>query len=163
MTSNPTLSVRAMRESDYYARTSDLQRAFLVLSYAIGGIMAAGALFGALNTMYSAVSARSIEIATLRAIGFSGACLVVSVLAEAVFLSALGGLAGAAIAWELLRGNTFSLGSTEGAGALATVLHVTPQLVGIGFVWALMMGLLGGLPPAIRAARLPVAAALRAL
>jgi putative ABC transport system permease protein len=163
LTSDPTLAVSAMRESEYYSRTSGLQEAFLVLSYAISGIMAAGALFGALNTLYSAVSARSVEIATLRAVGFSGSSVVVAVLAEALLLAALGGLAGAAIAWGALSGHTFSLGSTEGAGALATALHVTPQLVGIGFAWALIMGVLGGLLPAIRAARLPVATALRAL
>jgi putative ABC transport system permease protein len=163
LTSDPTLSVNVMRESDYYARTSELNRAVFVLSYLIGSIMAAGALFAALNTMYSAVSARSVEIATLRAIGFSGAGMVVSVLVEALLLAALGAAAGAAISWGALAGNTFSMGSTEGVGATAAQLHVTPQIIGIGFVWALVMGLLGGLLPALKAARLPVATALRAL
>ena len=163
LTNDPTLSVNVLRESDYYAQTSELNRAVFVLSYLVGGIMAVGALFGALNTMYSAVSARSVEIATLRAIGFSGAGMVVSVLVEALLLAALGGAIGAAISWDALAGNTFSLGSTEGVGATAAQLHVTAQIVGIGFVWALVMGLLGGLLPALKAARLPVATALRAL
>ncbi len=163
LTSDPSLTVTVMRESEYYSKTSELAAAFIVLSYVIGGIMAAGALFGALNTMYSAVSARSVEIATLRAIGFSGAGLVLAVLVEGLALAAVGGLAGAAISWILLSGNTFSLGSTDAVGAMAAVLHVTPRLVGVGFAWALVMGLLGGLPPAVRAARVTVADALRTL
>jgi putative ABC transport system permease protein len=123
--------------------------------------MTAGALFGALNTMYSSVSARGVEIATLRAIGFSGSSVVVSVLVEAMLLAMIGGLAGAGISWALLSGSTFALGS-PGGSAVAAELRVTPQLFGIGFIWALAMGLLGGLAPAIRAARLPVATALRA-
>ena len=162
LTSDPTLRVNVMRESDYYSKGSELSRVFILLSYVIGAIMAAGALFGALNTMYSSVSARSVEIATLRAIGFPGSSVVVSVLVEAMLLAMIGGLAGAAISWALLSGGTFALGS-PGGSAVAAKLHVTPQLVGIGFVWALIMGLIGGLPPALRAARLPVATALRAV
>ena len=162
LTSNPALSVNVMRESDYYSKGAELTRVFVILGYVIGGIMAAGALFGALNTMYSSVSARVVEIATLRAIGFTGASVVVSVLAEALLLAMIGGLVGAAISWALLSGGTFALGS-PGGSAVAAELHVTPELVGIGFVWALVMGLLGGLPPALRAATLPVATALRAV
>jgi putative ABC transport system permease protein len=163
LTSDPTLSVNVMRESDYYSQGSQLSRAFIVLSFVIGSIMTAGALFGALNSMYSSVSARTIEIATLRAIGFSGSSVVLSVLTEALILALVGGIAGAAISWVVLSGNTFSLGAPGGGGAIATELRVTPRLIGIGVVWALTMGLLGGLMPAVRAARLPVATALRAL
>jgi putative ABC transport system permease protein len=162
LTSDPTLSVNVMRESEYYSKGSEISGVFIILGYVIGAIMAAGALFGALNTMYSSVSARSIEIATLRAIGFPGASVVVSVLVEAMLLAMVGGLVGAAISWALLSGNTFALGA-PGGSAVAARLHFTPQLVGIGLLWALAMGLLGGLLPALRAARLPVATALRAL
>jgi putative ABC transport system permease protein len=161
LSSDPTLRVNVMRESDYYSKGSDLGRAFAIVSYVIGAIMAAGALFGALNTMYSSVSSRGVEVATLRAIGFSGASVVVSVLAEALLLAMAGALAGAAISWALLSGSIFAMGD-PGGGAIAAELRVTPRLVGIGFVWALMMGLLGGLFPALRAARLPVATAFRA-
>jgi putative ABC transport system permease protein len=162
LTSDPTLRVNVMRESEYYSKGSDLSRAFTIIGYAIGAIMAAGALFGALNTMYSSVSARGLEIATLRAIGFPGASVVVSVLAEALLLAMIGGFAGAAISWAFLSGGTFALGA-PGGSAIAAELRVTPRLVGIGFVWALVMGLVGGLLPAVRAARLPVATALRAV
>jgi putative ABC transport system permease protein len=161
LSSDPTLSVNVVRESDYYSKASELSGAFIILGYVIGAIMTAGALFGALNTMYSSVSARGVEIATLRAIGFSGSSVVVSVLVEAMLLAMIGGLAGAGISWALLSGSTFALGS-PGGSAVAAELRVTPQLFGIGFIWALAMGLLGGLAPAIRAARLPVATALRA-
>jgi putative ABC transport system permease protein len=161
LSSDPTLRVNVMRERDYYSKGSDLSRAFAIVSYVIGAIMAAGALFGALNAMYSSVSSRGVEIATLRAIGFSGASVVVSVLAEALLLAMIGALAGAVISWALLSGSIFAMGD-PGGGAIAAELRVTPRLVGIGFVWALMMGLLGGLFPAVRAARLPVATAFRA-
>jgi putative ABC transport system permease protein len=161
LSSDPTLRVNVMRERDYYSKGSDLSRAFAIVSYVIGAIMAAGALFGALNAMYSSVSSRGVEIATLRAIGFSGASVVVSVLAEALLLAMIGALAGAVISWALLSGSIFAMGDPAG-GAIAAELRVTPRLVGIGFVWALMMGLLGGLFPALRAARLPVATAFRA-
>lgn len=160
LTSDPTLSVNVLRESDYYSKGSNLSRAFIVLGFVIGAIMTAGALFGALNSMYSSVSARTIEIATLRALGFSGSSVVLSVLAEALFLALIGGLLGAAISWAFLSGNTFSLG-TPGGSAIAAQLRVTPQRVATGVIWALAMGLIGGLMPAVRAARLSVAEALR--
>jgi putative ABC transport system permease protein len=162
VTSDPTLTVNVMRESEYYSKGSELSGVFVILGYVIGAIMAAGAMFGALNTMYSSVSARSVEIATLRAIGFSGSSVVISVLVESMLLAMIGGLLGAAISWALLSGSTFALGA-PGGSAVAAQLRVTPALVGIGFAWALMMGLLGGLLPALRAARLPVATALRAV
>lgn len=162
LTTDPTLSVNVMRESEYYSKGSELSGAFIILSYVIGAIMGAGALFGALNTMYSTVSARGVEIATLRAIGFPASSVVVSVLVEALLLALIGGLAGAAVSWALLSGGTFALGSPSGS-AVAAELRVTPQLVGVGVAWALIMGLFGGLLPALRAARLPIATALRAV
>jgi putative ABC transport system permease protein len=130
------------------------------LGYGVGGIMAVGALFGALNTMYSAVSARSREIATLRAIGFGGTPVVISVFVEALTLSLIGGVVGAALAWAFFNGNvvnTLSGNFTQ----VVFKLSVTPGLITLGILWALVIGAIGGLFPAIRAARLPVAAALR--
>ena len=157
---SPNLPVQVMREPDYYERLSgDLRDALYVVSYAIGAIMAIGAVFGALNTMYSAVSARGPEIATLRAIGFGAFAVAVSVLVEALLLAVLGGLAGAAVAWLVLSGNTFALGAED--GAVVMQLDVTAELLGVALVWACIVGCLGGLLPAIRAARLPVATALK--
>jgi putative ABC transport system permease protein len=163
LTTNPQLSVDVMREHDYYAKQS--QRMSTVLSfiaYVVGGIMAVGALFGALNTMYSAVSVRSREIATLRAIGFGASAVVLSVLIEAMLLSVIGALIGAALAWMFFNGNVVS---TLGSNFTQVVfrLAVGPPLVILGIVWACVIGLVGGLFPAIRAARLPVATALRAV
>ena len=163
LTTNPQLSVDAMREHDYYAQQSQRMSSVLsFIAYFVGGIMAVGALFGALNTMYSAVSVRSREIATLRAIGFGASAVVLSVLIEALLLSVIGALLGAALAWMFFNGNVVS---TLGSNFTQVVfrLAVGPSLVVLGIVWACVIGLVGGLFPAIRAARLPVATALRAL
>ena len=162
LTTNPTLSVDVLREPDYYAQQSkSISKLMFFVTYVVGAIMAVGALFAALNTMYAAVSARAIEIATLRSIGFGAAPVVVSVLAEALLLALIGASIGATIAWALFSGNTISLGGT--LGSVVTQLRITPALLGIGALWACGVGLLGGLFPAIRAARLPVATALRAV
>jgi putative ABC transport system permease protein len=163
LTSNPQLSVAVMRERDYYAHQSQRMGTVLAfVAYFVGGIMAVGALFGALNTMYSAVSVRSREIATLRAIGFGAVAVVVSVLIEAILLSVMGALIGASLAWLFFNGNVVS---TLGSNFTQVVfrLAVSPSLVVLGVLWACAIGLLGGLFPAIRAARLPVATALRAV
>jgi putative ABC transport system permease protein len=125
-------------------------------------IMAIGAMFGALNTMYSAVAARSLEIATLRAIGFGGLPVLLSVMIESLLLALLGGIIGASLAWVVFNGHSVS---TLGAGFAQVVfkLTVTRTLIVTGIVWACVIGLLGGFFPALRAARLPVAAALRAV
>jgi putative ABC transport system permease protein len=134
-----------------------------IVAYVVGGIMAIGAIFGALNTMYSAVSTRSREIATLRAIGFGPVPVVVSVFVEALLLALIGGSIGALIAWLLFNGHSVdTLGGTFG-GQLIFDLAVTPGLVVLGIIWACVIGVIGGLFPAIRAARLPVATALRAV
>ena len=162
LTTDPTLTVDVKREPDYYAEQSrQLNKLLNFLAYFVGGIMAVGAVFGALNTMYSAVSARSLEIATLRAIGFGSGAVVVSVFVEALLLSLIGGAIGAAAAWMFFNGNTVN---TLGANFTQVVFHltVTPQLLVSGILWAVFIGILGGLFPAIRAARLPVATALRA-
>lgn len=160
VTTDPTLSVDVMREPQYYNQQSQQLRNILyAVSYFVGGIMAIGALFAALNTMYTAVSTRTVEIATLRAIGFGATGVVVSVLSEALLLALVGALLGASVAWLLFGGNTISMGGSVGTAIFE--LRITPALVAIGVVWAIAVGLLGGLLPALRAARLPVATALR--
>jgi putative ABC transport system permease protein len=160
ITTDPTLSVDVVRETEYYAQQSQQLRGLLnAIIYFVGGIMAVGALFAALNTMYSAVSARGVEIATLRAIGFGPAGVVVSVLSEALLLALLGALLGASVAWLLFGGNTIAMDG--GVGAAVFELKITPVLLAIGVGTACAVGLLGGLLPAVRVARLPVATALR--
>jgi len=162
LTTDPRLKVDVQREPEYYAAQSkDLSKTLKVVGTTVAAIMAIGAMFGALNSMYSAVATRSLEIATLRAIGFGGVPIVISVLIEALLLSLLGGLLGAALAWVFFNGHSVS---TLG-GAFAQVvfkLTVTRTLIVTGIVWACIIGLLGGFFPAVRAARIPVAEALRA-
>jgi putative ABC transport system permease protein len=162
---DPTLSVVVNLESAYYERQSETFARFLaIIARVISTIMAIGAVFAALNTMYSAVSSRAIEIATLRAIGYGATGVVISVIVEALLLSMLGALVGAAVAWALFDGDT--VGTISGGGGLAQVifhLHIGAALFTLGIVWACVVGLIGGLLPAIRAARIPVAVALRAI
>jgi putative ABC transport system permease protein len=163
LTSNPQLSVDVKSERDYYAQQSQqLSKVLSFVAYVVGGIMAIGALFGALNTMYSAVSTRSQEIATLRAIGFGSTAVVISVMIEALLLALIGAAIGSALAWLFFNGNAVS---TLGANFTQVVfkLTVTPDLILLGIIWACFIGVIGGLFPAIRAARLPVATALRAV
>src|ERR1700730_15183604 len=162
LTTNPELKVDVQREPDYYAAQSQaLTKAINVVGNTVAVIMAIGAMFGALNSMHSAVAARGMEIATLRAIGFSAFPVLLSVMLEALLLSLLGGLIGAALAWVLFNGHSVS---TLG-GAFAQVvfkLTVTRTLIVTGILWACIIGVVGGLFPALRAARLSVAEALRA-
>ncbi|HEX7682685.1 MAG TPA: ABC transporter permease [Trinickia sp.] len=162
LTTDPTLKVGVQREADYYAAQSrNLSKLLNLLAYFVGGIMALGACFGALNTMYTAVSTRTREIATLRAIGFSGMPIVISVLVESLLLSIVGSVIGSAAAWLFFNGNTVN---TLGAGFSQVVFHltVTTSLLVSGVFVACTIGMLGGLLPAIRAARVPIATALRA-
>jgi putative ABC transport system permease protein len=154
-------AVEAYRETEYLAKLSQsLSKVMSLIAKVVGSIMAVGAVFGALNTMYSAVSARAVEIATLRAIGFGGPPIVASVLTEALSLSLLGGVIGAAPAWLFFNGHGVnSLGGNF--TQLVFRLAVTPDLIVQGIAWALGIGLIGGLLPALRAARLPIAAALQ--
>lgn len=162
LTTDPRLNVDAEREPDYYAAQSQsLTKVITIVGNTVAIIMAIGAMFGALNTMYSAVDARRFEIATLRAIGFGALPVLSSVMIEALALSLLGGLIGASLAWLFFNGHSVS---TLG-GAFAQVvfqLTVTRTLLLTGIVWACAIGLLGGFFPALRSARLPVAEALRA-
>ena len=162
LTTNPTLSVSVERESEYYSRQSaEAGDVFRLVGAAVAIFMGLGAIFAALNTMYSAVSSRSREIATLRAIGFGSGGVVVSVLVESLALSLLGASLGAAISWLLFNGNTVTIG--DSISSLVFKMQVTPALLGVGVLLAVGVGLVGGLFPAVRAARLPVATALRAV
>jgi putative ABC transport system permease protein len=162
--SDPTLEVEALRESEYVAQLSKPWRRILDwLAYSIGSIMAAGALCAALNTMYSAVSARRGEIATLRAIGFGALPIVLSVLVEALLLASVGAGLGCLIAYGLFNGNAIStIGGAVWGTQLVYRLAVTPELMLAGVATALVLGLLGGLLPALQAARANVVEALRA-
>jgi putative ABC transport system permease protein len=163
LAADPTLHVTALRESEFAAAQSRaLNRLLSYIGYFIGGMMAVGALFGALNSLYASVSARSVEIATLRAIGFRPSAVVISVLAEALLLSVVGGILGALIAWLFFSGHIASMGLT-GTAPVAFAMRVTPNLVLLGILWACAIGLIGGLFPAMRAAQLPIAKALNAV
>jgi putative ABC transport system permease protein len=122
--------------------------------------MAAGALVGALNTMYAAVSSRAVDIATLRALGFGAVGIVVSIVVESLGLAALGAAAGSTISWLIFSGDPVSIGG--GSGTLITTLEITPSTLMTGLLWACGVGFAGALFPAVRAARLPLATALRA-
>lgn len=162
LTTNPTLSVSVERETDFYRRQSqEANQIFGLVGIAVGVFMGLGAIFAALNTMYSAVSARAREIATLRAIGFGATGVIASVLVEALILALIGAVVGAAISWLLFNGNTVNLG--DSTGSIVFKMQVTPALLLLGVLLACSVGLIGGLLPALRAARLPVATALRAV
>lgn len=164
LTSNPALAVDVSREREYYeSQSATISKVISYIAYIVGGIMAVGAIFGALNTMYSAVSARLREIATLRAMGFGATAMVMSVLVEALVLAFIGGALGALLAWLFFNGHVVSTSAGGSASHLIFELTVSPQLIAIGIVWACVIGLIGGLFPAVRAARLPVATALRAV
>lgn len=165
LTTNPALSVDVVREREYFAQQSQtLSRVLGIIANVIGGIMAVGAIFGALNTMYSAVSTRAVEIATLRALGFGALPIVVSVLAEALLLAFAGGSIGAFLGWLFFNGNTVSsaAGGVAGESRIFSLV-VSPELIAYGITLACVIGLVGGMFPSIRAARMPVATALRAV
>jgi putative ABC transport system permease protein len=164
LTTDPQLNVTAIREPEYYERQSQvLQTVIRTIGVAIAGLMGIGAVFGAINTMYNAVASRSREIATLRALGFGGLPVVVSVLVEAVALSFVGGILGGLIAWAAFDGYQTSTMNFQSFSQVAFAFAVTPSLLGTALVYAVLMGLAGGLLPAIRAARLPIVTALRQL
>ncbi|HEX4953259.1 MAG TPA: ABC transporter permease [Thermoanaerobaculia bacterium] len=161
---DPRLDVAVERESDYYAGQSQVLTDLITsLGLVIGIIMGAGAAFGALNTMYTAVSSRTREIATLRAVGFQRLPIVVSVMVEAVVLGLVGGAIGAAAAWWMFDGFRTSTMNWQSFSQVAFAFRVTPDLLVLAVAYALVLGLIGGILPAIKAARLPVATALREL
>lgn len=160
---DPRLNVEAQTLRAYFsAQSQQMSTLINVLGYAVGYIMAIGALFGALNTMYAAISTRAREIATLRALGFGGLAIVASVMIEALLLAVIGGAIGGGLAWTLFNGYTVS---TLGANfsQVAFDFKVTGGLLAQGIAWSLVIGFIGGLFPAWRAARQEVTTALRAL
>ncbi len=160
---DPRMKVQVDTEIEYYQKASQQLTALITN---IGGlvaiVMGVGAIFGALNTMYSAVSERTREIATLRALGFSSGSVILSFLVEALLISFVGGIVGC-IAILPINGLTTGTMNFQTFSHLAFAFSITPALLGVGLLFALLMGVVGGVPPAVRAARLPVAAALRDL
>ena len=164
LTSNPQLNVKVVRQSEYYAEQSvRIIQLITYLGYPIAILMALGAVFGALNTMYSAVAARTREIATLRALGFGSSAVLVSLMLESLLLALVGGMIGGGLAWLAFNNFHTSTLNWQSFSQIAFAFKVTPALLVRGIVWAALIGLIGGLFPAIRAARLPIAAALREL
>jgi putative ABC transport system permease protein len=164
LTTNPQLNVQVKRESEYYAAQSTTMTSLIRgVGYVIAGLMGIGAVFGAILTMYTAVASRTREIATLRALGFNTLSVLVAVLAESVALAALGGLLGGIAAYLAFNGYQTSTMNFQTFSQVAFAFAVTPRLLAQGLMYSLIMGLVGGLLPAIRAARLPIASALREL
>ena len=163
LTADPRLNVDVTREIDYYAKQSTrMTQLITILGGFVALIMAIGAVFGALNTMYSAVAERGREIATMRALGFNSWNVVLSFLFEALLISFVGGLVGC-LAVLPLNGLTTSTMNFQTFSNLAFAFKITLDLLWMGVLFALVMGVLGGMPPAIRAASRPVATALREL
>jgi len=164
LTSNPQLAVKVARQSEYYAEQSEkMTRLISTLGFSVAFLMAIGAVFGALNTMYSAVATRTREIGTLRALGFGSAAVVVSLMMESLLLALFGGVVGACLAYFVFNGFHTSTMNLQSFSQVAFAFRVTPLLLVQGMAWATAIGLIGGLLPAIRAARLPIATALREL
>ncbi|MET0550806.1 MAG: ABC transporter permease [Xanthomonas sp.] len=163
MDADPRLKLDVFTTREYYRKQGgNLSKVLEVLGTFIGTIMAIGAVFGALNTMYAAVATRAREIATMRALGFRGLPVVVAVMLETMLLALLGGVLGGLVAWAIFNGYSVS---TLGSNFSQVVFQfkVSPPLLWTGLKWALGIGLVGGLFPALRAARLPITTALRAL
>ena len=161
LTRDPRLQVQVSRETDFYSGQSEMMTTLItVLGGLVALVMGVGAILGALNTMYSAVAERAREIAVLRALGFGGGTIVLSFLAEALIIAAIGGLVGC-LAVLPVNGITTGTINWQTFSHLSFAFRITPGLLGLGLVFALLMGMLGGLPPAVRAARANVAKTLR--
>jgi putative ABC transport system permease protein len=160
---DPRMRVGVERETDYYRKASQMMTTFIsVLGSLVALVMGLGAVFAALNTMYSAVAERAREIATMRALGFGAGAVVISFLIEALLVSAAGGVIGCLAALPL-NGLVTQTMNFQTFSHLSFAFRVTPAVMAAGIGFALLMGVVGGLPPAVRAARLPVAVALREL
>jgi putative ABC transport system permease protein len=164
LTSNPQLNVQVRRETEYYAQQSRALTGLIrTVGFGIAMLMGIGAVFGAILTMYTAVSTRAREIATLRALGFNSSSVVVSVMAESLALAAIGGAIGGVIAYVAFNGYQTSTMNFQTFSQVAFAFRVTPELLTMGLVYSLVMGFIGGIFPAVRAARLPIPTALRQL
>jgi putative ABC transport system permease protein len=163
LTADPRLSVQVDRETEYYRKQSEQITSLIrIMGFLVATVMAIGAVFAALNTMYSAVAERSREIATMRALGFGGRTVVFSFVVESLFIALAGGLLGC-LAVLPMNGLTTGTINWQTFSHLAFAFRITPALLAQGILFALLMGIVGGVPPAVRAARRPVAAALRGL
>ena len=164
LTTDPRLNVKVVRETDYFAEQSTMLTSIVTrLGFLIAAMMGIGAVFGAINTMYSAVAARTREIATLRALGFGGGPVVLSVIAESIVLAVAGGIIGGTVAYLAFNNFHTSTINWQSFSQVAFAFRVTPRLLVQGFTYSALIGLVGGLFPAVRAARTSVAAALREL
>ena len=162
LAADPRLTSTLIPEQEFFAAQSASRAALIdAFAYLIAGIMALGSVFGALATMFTAVSRRSIEIATLRALGFHAVPVVVSVLVEATVLALAGGVLGAAVVYAVLDGYTASTLNPAAGSQLAFAFRVTPESIRLGLGWAIAVGVIGGMAPAMRAARLPITTVLR--
>jgi putative ABC transport system permease protein len=157
----PQMQLQAVEEQRYYEeQAGPLARALRILAWFVAGIMGVGAVFGAINTMYAIVAARTREIGTLRALGFSRRSILAAFLIESVILSFLGGVIGCLLAFPM-NGFSTATGQTQSFSEIAFSFRITPEIVAFGLAFAIAMGFVGGLLPALRGARLPITAALR--
>jgi putative ABC transport system permease protein len=164
LTTNPQVNVVVRREPEYYAAQTQVMTGLINgIGYTIAALMGIAAVFGAILTMYTAVATRTREIATLRALGFNTLSVLVSVVGESMAIAAIGGLAGGLLAYVAFNGYQTSTMNFQTFSQVAFAFAVTPALLGQGLSYALVMGLVGGLAPAVRASRLPIATALREL
>jgi putative ABC transport system permease protein len=162
LTSDPRLQVDVDTTINYFSKQSEgTSKAITAIGIVVGTIMAIGAVFGALNTMFAAVATRAREIATLRAIGFRGLPVVVAIMLETMLLAMIGGALGGLLAYLIFNGYTASTLAAGTTGQLTFEFKVAPALLWTGIKWALAIGFIGGLYPALRAARMPVTTALR--
>jgi putative ABC transport system permease protein len=164
LTTDPRLSAKPMRQTEYYAEQSALLTTLITtLGTLVASLMAVGAIFGALNTMYNSIATRTREIATLRALGFGGGAVVASIMLESLVVALIGGLLGALLAYLIFNGFHTSTVNFQSFSQVTFAFRVTLPLLIQGICWAVLIGFIGGLAPALRAARLPIAAALREL
>jgi len=162
LASNPSLAVEVTRESDYLAALSaPTARLLKAVAYTIGLLMCLGAAFACINAMYSVVTGRSTEIATLRAIGYEATAVLIAVMTEAMLLALAGALVGAVVSWCFFNGSSVNTVSEKAHSAVNYTLTIGRGLLALGILSACGVGLIGGLLPALRAARLPIAAGLR--
>jgi len=157
----PQMQLQALEERQYYEeQAGSLATILRSLATFVAFVMGVGAVFGAMNTMYAIVAARTREIGTLRALGFSRRSILVSFLIESVLLSFVGGVLGCLLAFPM-NGFSTATGQTQSFSEIAFSFQITPEIVMIGLTFAVVMGFIGGLLPALRGARLPITTALR--
>jgi putative ABC transport system permease protein len=162
LTADPRVNVKVVRETEYYAEQSQMIYLLITgLGTIIATMMGVGAIFGALNTMYTAVASRAREIGTLKALGFRSSPVILSILVESVILATIGGAVGALAAWAAFDGYRAATMNWQSFSQVAFAFDVGPRLLVNGVAYAVLIGIIGGLFPAIRAARMPVSNALR--